>query len=134
MTTTITTTVLVPPGASSQPLTFTVGLTASQPISSAFGFVGQTFFIEAHAGDGGSVVEFAHALTITIRYTDADVVGLDESTLTLNYWEVNAREWEPVPTIVYPDTNTLVARVEHLTTFAVIGQKQYWLYLPLVRR
>lgn len=48
--------------------------------------------------------------TITITYTDADIVGLDESTLTIYYWSGTA--WESFTSIVRsPSTNTITGNI-----------------------
>lgn len=127
-----TITISFPPGSVSQPVTITVGLTTSQPISAGFQFLGQTFVIEARAADGTAVTSFSQPFTIIIHYSDADVLGLDESSLTLDYWEVGTSQWITVPTTVDTEANTLTAVLDHLTVFAILGRSGYSLYLPLI--
>lgn len=60
----------------------------------------------------------AKFIEITANYRDADIVGLDESKLTLARYENGA--WIPIPTVVYANQNKLVGIVQHLSTFAIV--------------
>jgi hypothetical protein len=130
------TTLSFPAGAVSETITVTVGMTSTPPITGGFSFLGQAFFIDATTSDGTPVTDFAQPFTITIQYSDEDVVGIDESSLTLSYWDAGTETWIPLPTTVDTEANTLTAVVEHLTTFAVIGESrpEHRIYLPLVIR
>lgn len=131
-TSSITINLSFPPDAVAQPITVTIGLTTSQPVSSGLLFVGQPFVVEARDTNGTLVTTFAQPFTITIHYDDADVAGVDEASLKLYFWDANAGEWVEIPTSVDTAANTLTANVDHLTTFALLGQVAQQLYLPLI--
>ena len=63
---------------------------------------------------------FDQALTLTIHYTDQEVSGLDETSLTMYYW--NSTAWEALTDcIVDTASNTLTCTTTHFSTFAVFG-------------
>jgi hypothetical protein len=128
----VTATINFPPGAVSEPITVTVGLAARQPAPVGFSFLGQVFYIEALDAFGQPVTSFSQPFTITIHYSESDVVGIDEASMKLYYWDANTQSWEEVlNSMVDPDANTLTAWLDHLTTFGVLGNPQYRLYLPV---
>ena len=59
-------------------------------------------------------------ITITLNYTDADVVGYDETKLVLARFDPKANRWLELPSTVYPELNKIVATTNHLSTFALI--------------
>ncbi|MFC1996758.1 carboxypeptidase regulatory-like domain-containing protein [Chloroflexota bacterium] len=128
----ISTTLAFPPGAVSEPITVTYIITTSQPISTGLQFVGQNFSIKAVTADGTPVTTFSEPFTITINYSDADVFGLDEASLTLNFWNNQTGQWEELLATVDPAANTITAFLDHLTDFAIIGDVLDQIYLPLI--
>jgi hypothetical protein len=127
----VTTTLTFPGGAVTETITVTVGLTESQPAPVNFSFLGQTFFVEAWNAVGQPVFDFMQPFTLTIRYADADVFGIDENTLRLYYWDINDEKWlEVIPFVLDTQSNTLIVWLDHLTTFGMMGEDRYWLYLP----
>jgi hypothetical protein len=125
-------TVDFPAGAVSETVTVQITFSGTIPATGALMGVGTSFIISAHNASNQPVTQFAVPITITVSYSDADVVGIDESQLKLYYWD--SSNWVAVPTIVDPVLDTLTARLNHLTEFAVLGPVQAKLYLPLVRR
>jgi hypothetical protein len=78
---------------------------------------------------------FQEPITITLRYTDADVALLREDTLILNYW--NGSEWEYAacgPYDRHPDDNWLAVPICHMSEFALFGlfDAPHQVYLPVV--
>ncbi|MFC1501179.1 FG-GAP-like repeat-containing protein [Elusimicrobiota bacterium] len=59
-------------------------------------------------------------LTITLRYTDAVIAGLDESMLIIARYNEEYERWIPLPSTVYPDENKVVAVIDHLSRFALV--------------
>ena len=116
----------------SEPVTATLALTNTGSVSSTFYAVGPAFVIEARTAAGTPVTRFSHTFTITVRYTDAEVTGKDESSLKVYYWDTAASAWVALPTVVDIDANTLTATLDHLTRFAVLGQQKRKVYLPLI--
>jgi RHS repeat-associated protein len=103
---------------------------------------GPAFSITARdAADDTPVTEFPHevqiipatadlpatsivtpSITITVRYTDADVWGLDLRTLALYTRSTPDDPWQRVPTAVYPDQHLLVAEIDHLSEFVPMAR------------
>jgi oligopeptide transport system substrate-binding protein len=125
-----------PDGAVSDTIavTYTSFYVPPHPPTATFAFAGNAFMLEvAEVSSGEPITIFAEPLTVTIKYTDGDLNGQDEETLEFLYW--NGSAWvDDGITIVEWDTvsNSLVARIEHLTEFALFGQ--YRLSLPLILR
>jgi hypothetical protein len=125
----------VPPGAVGEPIGVTLQAVTDIPSTGGFSLLGQGFSIEARTLGGAPVTQFAKLLTLVVRYTDADVAGLDENSLQIFYWDPAQSAWVPVPTTVDAATNTLTIQLDHLTLFAVLGPGAApGVYLPLVVR
>ncbi|MEM3665113.1 MAG: hypothetical protein QXW47_10345 [Candidatus Jordarchaeales archaeon] len=62
-------------------------------------------------------------ITLTVYYYDEEVeaAGLKEETLSLYYW--NGSAWVKIESTVDTQRNTITARVNHTTYFAIIGEK-----------
>jgi len=78
---------------------------------------------------------FERPITLTIAYSDEDVVDIPrgEESLELRYW--TGSEWsDDGITIVQRDTvnNRLVVSIAHLTEFALFGKDTYFYYMPIV--
>ncbi len=80
---------------------------------------------------------FSQPVTITIHYSEGDVAGLDENSLTLRYWNGSAWASDGI-SVVERNTaqNYVVFTVTHLSEFALFGSEseKYKVYLPLVIR
>jgi parallel beta-helix repeat protein len=127
------TAIRVPAGAVMEPtmLVYTPVETATTP--SGFAFAGHAFDLDAYRG-GALLPNFVFSLpvTITIHYAEADVTGLDENSLVLEYW--NGSAWVDAACGDYnrhPDENWLAVPVCHLSRFALSGEREYLVYLPL---
>ncbi len=73
--------------------------------------------------------------TITLHYTETDVIGLDEVSLALERWNAVTSAWEDAacgPYDRHPDENWLAVPVCHLSRFALFGEPEHSVYLPLV--
>jgi hypothetical protein len=80
---------------------------------------------------------FEEPVTITIHYTNADVAGLDENALVLEYWDEGTSSWADAacgPYDRHPDEDWLAVPICHLSRFALFGEEQQKVYLPLVIR
>ncbi len=72
--------------------------------------------------DGEEVSEFDEAVTLTFTYTDDQVSDLDESTLTIYYWDSDISEWVALESTVDTDNNTVTADTTHFSEFTLIGK------------
>lgn len=116
-------------------VTYTSFFLPPNPPTGTFAFAGTGFVLEVtDLSTGEEITTFVEPLTVTINYTEGDVELMDENELEFLYW--NGSAWvDDGITIVERDTvnNRLVARIEHLTEFALFGH-QYRSYLPLILR
>jgi len=100
------------------------------------GSSGHAFELEAYKnGDLLPGMEFEPPFTVTITYTDTDVLRLDEDTLGLWFW--NGAGWSTEGILVtgrYTVTNQFEATSAHLSTFALLGEELRCVYLPLIVR
>ncbi|MBN1318164.1 MAG: hypothetical protein JXA42_21965 [Anaerolineales bacterium] len=130
----------VPSGAVTE-TTELVYTTMADPVSAPANmlFAGRAFDFSAYR-DGVLVDDFSFetGITVTLHYTDDDVVGLDEDTLMLYYW--TGSEWSTVGitrVAADPVNNTVSYWLTHLTEFAQFGlpaEYDYRIFLPLVIR
>jgi hypothetical protein len=99
-------------------------------------YIDRAFILDAYQGDkrqSGSI--FQQPISITLHYTDTEVIGLNEDTLTLNYW--NGARWEYTacgPYARHLDDNWLAIPICHLGEFALFGMSEepVRVYLPVV--
>lgn len=115
-------TIVFPPGAVS--VTTYLTLTdyyAIDDVPGGFGFAGHIFGLIA-VDAAGDPVPLDAPITVTVRYSDTDVVGMNENALQLTYWTGSA--WEEAACGEYdrhPDENWLAVPICHLTDFALLG-------------
>jgi hypothetical protein len=100
-----------------------------------FAFAGHAFTLNAYQnGLLASGFVFSQAVTVTIYYANTDLVGFNESTLILDYW--NGSTWADAACGSYdrhPDENWLSVPICHLSQFALFGVP-FHTFLPLIRR
>ncbi|MHB9154833.1 MAG: T9SS type A sorting domain-containing protein, partial [Endomicrobiales bacterium] len=60
------------------------------------------------------------AFTMTITYQDSDIAGLDESRLAIALYDGSPGMWFALPSTVFAAQNKIVARVTHLSRFAIM--------------
>jgi hypothetical protein len=71
--------------------------------------------------------EFIEPMTLTIRYTDDEVAGLDEGMLDIYYYDESDPEnpaWVPLGATVDPEYNEITVEIQHFSKFAVGGEKR----------
>ena len=85
--------------------------------------------IPADRGDIGFFIDinitgvFRNAF-ITMQYNDSDVVGVDEDTLRMYYWNETTNGWILIEDSgVWTNNNTVWANITHLTIFAPMAEK-----------
>lgn len=59
-------------------------------------------------------------LTVTIRYRDQDILGLDEDKLAIARYDESLRKWLVLRSTVYANENKVTALTNHISTFAII--------------
>ena len=63
--------------------------------------------------------------TISISYDDSEIVGFDESELSVYRWDENTGKWELVGGVVDIDNNTVTATINRLGTFTLAPKITY---------
>jgi hypothetical protein len=103
-------------------LVYTPISTPTQPIPSGWLFANHAFELDAYRGvDLLTDYVFAEPISITIHYTDTDVIGMDEEDLILYHWDGNG--WVDAACGAYDrhlDENWLSVSLCHLTPFALL--------------
>lgn len=131
-------TLTVPPGAISDTTRFrlTPTFTDTHPTPPPGGLLFGNRAFELNAFRFGEPIgEFNAPLTITMNYSDTDVVGLKRETLRL--WTRSGPQgpWtvlgEPIGVMV---PNSLSFTTTHLSQFALFGQAEHSVYLPMIAR
>jgi len=114
------TTVTVTPTATTATTvsTFVAAVTSGQNVVGGF-----VYDLSAESG-GTTVTTFNNSVTITMTYTDAQIAGIDESTLTISYWDTTTETWIALAATVDTATNTITATTDHFTYFAIIGEEE----------
>ncbi len=110
--------------------------TATSP--SGLTFAGHAFDLDVYRNGAFLLesLELTIPATLTLHYTDSDVVGLDEASLVIEYWNQATSAWEDASCGSYlgsSEENWVAAPICHLSHFALFG-KRYTVYLPLVTK
>jgi hypothetical protein len=133
----ITTTIQIPAGvvSTTTQLLYTPVLTISNTPSSTFAFTGYALSLNAYQNGRNVPLTFTTPITVSIEYTDNSILEFNESALVLYYW--NDTQWESDGIVIIEqdiDLNRIVFTIEHLSDFALFGQKTSKVFLPLVTR
>ena len=114
------------------PADFTSGDVSAQitpALSSSYASLGSGYSAVASqvynfslSSGGTELSTFSQAVTLTFAYTDADISGLDESSLQVYYWDETTGAWVLVGGTVNAANNSITVNVNHFTVFAVFGQ------------
>ena len=99
-----------------------------------------SFLLTAEDASGSPLTVFNQPVTVTINYTDTNVVGLVESRLALYYWDEQAGAWldalSTCPDGAYQrdlEGNRLSLPICHLSEFALFGNSFYQTFIPMVK-
>jgi hypothetical protein len=106
-------------------LVYTSLATVTAP--SDLSFAGHAFDLDAYRSGTFLLPGYvlSAAITVTLHYTDSDVMGLDEASLLLEYWNNAAGAWTGAACGAYvrePDHNRLAVPICHLSRFALFGK------------
>ena len=132
---------LVPEGALSGDTTFTfTPLPAPAYDPGVLVDANHSFQLTAEDASGLPVT-FGRPLTVSLTYTDTDVLSLSEASLALFYWDSAATTWQDAAATC-PDgaytrdllANSLTLPLCHLSDFSVFGLPVQPTFLPLIVR
>jgi uncharacterized repeat protein (TIGR01451 family) len=123
------TTVIVPDSVVTQAVTLAYTPVTTPTAPAGFGFAGHAFYLDAYQNTTHlSDFVFPQQVTVTIHYSDADVAGLDENQLQLEYWDGAA--WQEAACGEYErhsEENWLSVPICHLSQFALFDIATYTL-------
>ena len=130
-------TLTVPPGAVTDTTRFQLRplFTDTHPVSPPGGllFAHRAFELTAFRF-GEPVHQFNRPLTITVSYTDTDVVGLKRETLRLWVRSGPGAPWAMLGEPVRVMSGVLTFTTTHFSQFALFGEGRHKVYMPLVHR
>ena len=87
----------------------------------------------AATADNQPVTSFLRPYWITLHYTNAELGPVDEKTLIFAVW--NGSRWAPVPGAqIDKAVNEIVASLDHMSLFAVLGDAPEQLFLPCMEK
>ena len=120
--------VVLPAEAVSDNATITVApktqasITASRPVASGKSVVGNYVYQFTAVSGTTAVTSFSKAVTIILKYTNAQMEGLNEGALKIHYWDDTTSAWVALEDSVVDSTNNIVtATTTHFTYFAILG-------------
>jgi hypothetical protein len=125
-----------PPGlAETVTITYTPQITAGHSLGD-FDLAGIAFHLVAVDQNGNPLVDISPPITVTVSYDPALLpLGAPEEDLELRRYDSGLGSWVPL-TVVARDTaaNTLTARLDHFSDFALLAPETQKVYLPEVIR
>jgi len=130
------TTVSFPPGAVEAKADVTLVPAVESSLENntgAFKAAGKFLTLTARIGQT-NVTSVSRPYTISVGYTAADVVGIDESSLGIYWW--NGTDWvKEASSTVDTASKTVSAAINHLSSFALLGESRTrTVYLPFLGR
>ncbi len=128
-------TLTVPPHAVTETTRFQFReMTPTEIISGPPGLMYAHRAFELTAFRFGEVHQFGQPITITVHYSDTDVIGLKRETLRLWYRNGNGEAWAMLGEPGRVLSSTLSFTTTHFTQFALFAEGAYQVCLPLIRR
>jgi hypothetical protein len=133
--------ITIPQGAISSTISLAYTPIDQAAAPGGFSFAGSGFDLSAY--QEGVLLDnyvFQAPITLTLNYSDADIVHMEEDSLRLDYWDPATGLWIDAATTCspasnysrFPEDNYLTVSVCHLSRFALFGKNQYLLYAPVV--
>lgn len=96
--------------------------TSVPPPNRGFQLIGEVYAFSAFDASGNLFTDFDEMLTLTLSYDPADLGGLDEESVTIQYYNAVLGVWEPLlPSTVNAAKHTVTAETDHFTLFAIFG-------------
>ncbi|MDZ7763610.1 MAG: hypothetical protein U5K00_04180 [Melioribacteraceae bacterium] len=75
-------------------------------------------------GGCGNMMEFNNSAEIQMHYTDVQIGGnnIDESTITVKYWDESSSDWKEVDELVIVDgiTNTVTFSQSNVSPYFIL--------------
>ncbi len=97
-------------------------LSPSKPAPAGESFVGKTYDFVFVDPNGDKIAALSKNATLILTYTDADLTGLDESTLKPYRWGSNDSSWQLIPgATVDISNNSVTFSTSNFSSFALFG-------------
>lgn len=77
--------------------------------------------LSAYCPDATRVTSFDEPLSLTFSYDDADVAGLDESSLGVYRWGSGSTAWDQLTCTLNASANTLACETTRFSSFGIFG-------------
>jgi hypothetical protein len=122
----------VPQNFYSDSLMFNLG---SQPISQPSASLLNTshsFSLTATDTTGNSVHQLDENLILHIDFSMTDVQGIKADSLSIYTWDENTDSWNIILTTIDWVSMTATALTSHLSLFALLGESENIIYLPII--
>lgn len=120
------TNLIVPPGTLEENFTVKISTPFTIEEEAAIQQGENTFFaMRLIDAEGLENPKFIEPMTLTIRYTDDEVYGLDEWALDVYYYDESDPDnpmWVPLGGTVDPDHNEITVEIQHFSKFSVGGK------------
>jgi hypothetical protein len=107
------------------------------PVMGTFGQListGHSFSLNAVDGNGNSVHQLDNELAITVQFTIEELAEIQSETLSIYVWDDTSASWAAIPTSVDLGALTATAEVNHLSLFALMGDRLHKAFLPIVSK
>lgn len=108
--------------------------------SGGLSFAGNSFQLTAWDSTG-PVTNFAEPLVVTLHYDEASLGAIKEDGLQLLYWDTSTNSWQDAASTCVGGEytrnladNLLSLPICHLSEFALMGEENFGIYLPLITR
>lgn len=79
--------------------------------------------LSAYCPDATRVTSFDEPLTLTFSYDDADVSGLDESSIGVFRWGSGSTSWEQLTCTLNASANTITCEAMQFSSFGIFGSQ-----------
>jgi sugar lactone lactonase YvrE len=109
--------VSVPAGTFSSSVNLTVSVPSLIPQSGQAGLLQSAIALEI---TNDLNLQPEKDITITLTYGDASLGDLDESKLSIAYYDTVSLRWVVIPSVVYASENKIVGTVRHLSIFSIV--------------
>jgi uncharacterized repeat protein (TIGR01451 family) len=97
-----------------------------------YSFAHQAF--EMTAFQFGEIHQFNQPMTITMKMNQGEINGLNRETLRFWYRNGSGEPWAMLGEPVWLDEEAISFTTDHFTQFALFGQFQYLIHLPIIRQ
>ena len=99
-----------------------------KPASATYGVLksyikNTSFILESFDQIGDMINYFSSPIEISVLLDPINFTGIDISTLSLYFWNEITKTWDIIPSFFDEQSNKISAMVDHLSWFAVFGEK-----------